>query len=977
MADFTITTAWVEQLLAASTLAEQTTLVQTADLLNPDGLSTLLADAERLIEVDPQQAEQLVRLCEQLAAQAGALAVLPQAAYWRALTHATRGEYRLAQMLLAMAQAGYSSLGLTQDALRTNVGLIWVLSEAGEFPQALAVGEATLRQIGIDPADDRTREPAEATLLAAKIYLNCGNCYEYIGQYDQALAAYSAARQRYQQLGLSEAVGQVMENTAVMLVSLGQVQAALPIFTAAQRSYAQERLTVAEAQMLINIGEAHLLLGNFSQSLQAFNEAAQRLEPLGEIVEQYILWRHMGDAYLALNLYGEALDAYRNAHQGLQAKGFAYFDALSLWGMGMALAAQAQPTTAQQMLTAAAEQFQQAGNTPLLATVMLEEANLHDLVGETQVARTLAANALHLVADSNWHVQKIYAYLRNADLALPDAAAAAAWLRAAEPLVATLGLPHLRYRLDQRIGHVYLLQGDDQNAQIYLERAVAEIERLRSTLVQERMRASFLTDKTTAYQDLVQLHLKRGDTPQAFALAERAKSRALVDLLSGALQNQLEQTTDPATTQQLQEFQAELNAIYNEMLTGNANENIRTADISILQHRALELEQSISRLRLQTEIGVTSEPTMPLRALPIENIWQMLARDQALIVYHVVDAEIMAFVCVNQQMHLVRHLSTVAEVQPILRRLAANWDRMRMGQPLFARHLPQLQQSAQRLLHTLYGQLMEPIWSQLAVVAPLPPGTIRKLVIAPHAFLHQTPFHALHTGERYLLEECAISYAPSATVFALCHQRNLRQSGVALAVGVADERIPAVLHEVKRVSSRLQRQAFQVQTLVGEAATLTRLTEQTAGCRLLHVACHGLFRGDNPMFSALRLHDGWLTAADVARLDLRDALVTLSACESGRSQVIGGDEILGLTYAFLSAGAATLLVSQWLVQDQVTAELMEHWYSGFASQPDLAEGLRITQLAIKERYPHPYYWAPFLLVGQRNQQTAATVSKSG
>jgi CHAT domain-containing protein len=93
-------------------------------------------------------------------------------------------------------------------------------------------------------------------------------------------------------------------------------------------------------------------------------------------------------------------------------------------------------------------------------------------------------------------------------------------------------------------------------------------------------------------------------------------------------------------------------------------------------------------------------------------------------------------------------------------------------------------------------------------------------------------------------------------------------------------------------------------------------------------------------------------------------MVTLSACESGRSRVMVGDEILGLIRAFLGAGAATLIVSQWLVQDEATAFLMTHLYEEMQRRPDKAAALRAAQLATKARYPHPYYWAPFLLIGQ-------------
>jgi CHAT domain-containing protein len=118
------------------------------------------------------------------------------------------------------------------------------------------------------------------------------------------------------------------------------------------------------------------------------------------------------------------------------------------------------------------------------------------------------------------------------------------------------------------------------------------------------------------------------------------------------------------------------------------------------------------------------------------------------------------------------------------------------------------------------------------------------------------------------------------------------------------------------------------------------------------------------MFSALKLHDGWLTAADVLALDLTDTFVVLSACESGRSDGGRGDEILGLTRAFLGAGARALFVTLWLVEDEASASLMSFSYEQLARGADYASALRMAQLALKEQRPHPYYWGPFVLIGQ-------------
>src|SRR3712207_3725366 len=167
------------------------------------------------------------------------------------------------------------------------------------------------------------------------------------------------------------------------------------------------------------------------------------------------------------------------------------------------------------------------------------------------------------------------------------------------------------------------------------------------------------------------------------------------------------------------------------------------------------------------------------------------------------------------------------------------------------------------------------------------------------------------------------SYAPSAKVFSLCQKQNSRGIGKALVLGVADPLIPAAAEEIRAVADLLPR----VEVLDGEQATLDAFREKAVGCDVLHLTCHGMFRADNSMFSALKLHDGWLPAADVLRLDLDGALVTLSACESARNQVLTGDELVGLVRGFLGAGSAALVASLWLVQDETTTWLMEKWYA--------------------------------------------------
>jgi CHAT domain-containing protein len=378
-----------------------------------------------------------------------------------------------------------------------------------------------------------------------------------------------------------------------------------------------------------------------------------------------------------------------------------------------------------------------------------------------------------------------------------------------------------------------------------------------------------------------------------------------------------------------------------------------------LRGRAIELEREISQLRLRA--SATSDIFAPPA---VSDSLELIPYDVTLLAYHLVGDEIVAFLQGQGGIRVVRNTGSVATVERLVQQLDVQWDRLGAGREFAERHMTLLERLTQRVLTSLYGELIEPLEPLLKeTVDPTSDRAVasHKLVIVPHGLLHRVPFHALFDGGSYLLERFEVSYAPSAKVYSLCQKRTPRGLDKALVVGVADPSIPAVAEETQAVVRHLP----AAQLLRDQQATVEALRSKVPGCGVLHMACHGMFRVDNPMFSSLKVGDGWLAASDVMRLDLAGALVTLSACESGRNEVFAGDELMGLTRAFLGAGATTLVASLWLVQDETTAELMENWYEHLSEGVGRATALRNAQLALIDKHPHPYYWAPFVLIGQR------------
>ncbi len=256
----------------------------------------------------------------------------------------------------------------------------------------------------------------------------------------------------------------------------------------------------------------------------------------------------------------------------------------------------------------------------------------------------------------------------------------------------------------------------------------------------------------------------------------------------------------------------------------------------------------------------------------------------------------------------------------------------------------------------------------------------KQVVIAPDGVLHTLPFQALQGPDgRYLIERCAVSYAPSVTALVkmteLAERRRKEpgRSTTVVAVGISDfghrERaLPAAEGEARTVASLFPDRS---RLLLGTEATKARLEAAWGSGQALHLATHGRLNPTAPLYSALVLtpggerDEGLLYARDLLNADLPCDLVVLSACETGLGREVSGEGMLGLSWAWFVAGVPATVVTQWEVGDASTGHLMRVFYEQRAAGVPKAEALRQAQLTLlKDRATrHPFYWAPFVLLG--------------
>ena len=304
----------------------------------------------------------------------------------------------------------------------------------------------------------------------------------------------------------------------------------------------------------------------------------------------------------------------------------------------------------------------------------------------------------------------------------------------------------------------------------------------------------------------------------------------------------------------------------------------------------------------------------------------------------------------------VRRLGEVAELQKLQRLLhfeLAKQARAHRGGGERRRRLAD--RAVASYLERLHRALVQPIEDWISE---------RRLVIIPHGTLHSVPFHALSEGGQGeagqpLGERHLISYSPSATSLWLCSRsRPLVDDGF-LVMGAPDERAVHIESEVETIRDA----HASADVLLGAAATSDAFLERAPQYRYLHVAAHGTFRRDSPMFSFLQLAGTRLSLADVYQLRLGAELVTLSSCESGVGLVSGADELIGFSRGFLAAGARSVLVSLWPVDDESTAAFMSSFYGHLFDGTSPSEAVASASAELHEVWQSPYHWAPFALVG--------------
>lgn len=769
----------------------------------------------------------------------------------------------------------------------------------------------------------------EAWADAAEALHGLGQLELRRGDYVAARAALAEALDIYDRTGPPASALAVRRALAGALAAQGDLQGALDELWRAQELADSAGAPATQAGVALARADVAALLNALAEADRLYGEAQRLYRQAGNPDGEAEAHHGRGLLFLEDDEYDRAAALFDLALTVQEGAGNHRAAALTRLALGRVDRARGDTAAAERHLAQAAAELARLGDPVALAAVLGERAELEAERGRPQAAEALYRDALgqlegRVASDVAWRLHAGLAHVLRARAATDDAARA-------------------------------------------LRAAIAEVERSGRSLAVAERRAGFLADKWDVYAQLALLERDRGRPTAAFEASERLRAREMLELLA---RGRVAAAPDAAPAAQLiareQDLRHRIAELGSEFeAAGAAAEGLRGPDVWLatgaLREALLSAQQAYAELLLEMRDRAPRHADLVAPEVAgWRDVARRLAPDVAFIQYLVSDSGSVAFVVGGDSLAVV----DLGIGRRDLARLVA-----------FARGTVELPRPGTDSLwrgpfRRLYRHLIAPVEA-----AGLLAGKTR-LVLVPHAELHYLPFGALldaRRGGETLIERYELMVTPSASVWLALGDRPRRRAGAGvLAVAPRPDALPGSRREVAALARST---GAETQVLIGNRATEEAFRRDAPARRVLHLATYGVLNKHNPLFSFVELapgggHDGRLEVHEVFGLDLAADLVVLSACQTGLgsgrlADVPAGDDWVGLTRAFLHAGAANVVATLWAVEDQATAFLMERFYDELTGGSDPVRALARAKrsFAAARAGAHPFYWAGFVAVG--------------
>ncbi|HEX4379620.1 MAG TPA: CHAT domain-containing protein [Candidatus Acidoferrum sp.] len=877
------------------------------------------------------------------------LELLAQSKRIKAHVLSERGEYQTAVALYDEAEKLFEQAKDQEGVGRTVTAAIHPRIMIGDYDGAFAL--ATRAQDIFSAMGDQRR--------LARLGNNIGNIFHRQDRFQEALTHYEGAYQQLLPYGDAEELTISLNNMSMCLISLNDFAKALATYERAKYLLLDHDIPLIHLTTDYNIAYLYYLRGDYRRAIEGLKSARLAGDKIGDKYLVALCYLDLSDIYVELNLSSEVHDIAHHGYQLFREMEIGYEAAKTLVNQAIAFGQEGKTAKSLETFGEAKRLFIKEKNEVWQWLIDLYQAIVLFSAGRYYEARHFATGAANYFDGSLLRNKAAICHFLLAQTAIHtgDLTTARNECLAGLEIVKKLDSPILQYQARFLLGRIDQAAGSYASAYLQYQQARHSLEGLRSNLYRDELKISFMKNKSELYERMVELCINpdfdEGTEEEAFKYIELAKSRNLSELMFQRGHNApVPKLGQSELVHKIRELREELNwyqhRIELEQLrsAGNVAETIES-----LRQKATEKEKTLLAILADLPQGsLEASAIAPASCATVDTVQSVLPADTTLLEYYFAGDYIVAAVVSRHSFHIA-HVTTVARVSESLRFFRFQLGRLHLSAHLGPGSAKDMYDSTVAHLAELHKELIDPVAQYLQT---------RHLVVVPHGKLHYLPFHALYDGGKFLIDVHDISYAPSATVFALCHRPYEGTASGSAIFGIPDEKAPLIQDEVDAVHRTLP----DSELFLGPAATHEKLVEKGVDSRVIHIATHGSFRPDNPMFSGIALGDGYLNLYELYQMRLNAELLAFSGCATGLNVVSAGDELLGLVRGALYAGARSLLLTLWDVNDASTNKFMSAFYRRFQTGENKATAAAEAAKEIRQEYPHPYYWAPFTIVGK-------------
>jgi CHAT domain-containing protein/Tfp pilus assembly protein PilF len=730
------------------------------------------------------------------------------------------------------------------------------------------------------------------------------------------------------------------------------------------------------------LGITYLYEGNFRRAFASLERSLKIATELHQREGIIPALNSMGEVLRAEGQPERALQFYERARKEV-GDDSAWNMAFIFNNIGMAYEAMGENAKAADYLNRARAVAEKVEFQPRVASALTELGNIHLRAGEIEPAGNSYQQSFDLAVTLHDKSEQARALVGLANVARKnnDFSAALDHSRKTLGIYRSLQEHDSIARTQTLVGQILNSLGKAAEAHAAFEDAVSEIEQVRGQLAGGAEEAeSYFADRIAPYQELVNLALKEHRDEEALVLSERASARALLDILAKGKSGSA-RVLDDSQKQRLRELDqrlAEANRqIIGEMQAGHpSSKRIESLRIA-LNHARVDHENF--------NATIANEPAnpSPVTTASFDEMLRLAkTRKATLLKFVVTKDETFLFVLAGQDDQAALKIFPLGLTRDELAKRTASF------RSLMAERGIDWQTPAGALYKSLL-QKAEPALKNSS-----------RLIIIPDGPLWDLPFQTLQSAnKRCLIEDHTISYAPSITFLIRANTNRTNENAnserlLAVANPVIGEVAksngsqkilvssgPQLMGEMWEPLPATETQARELKKLydtrsiilTGANAREDVFKAQAADFDVIHLATHGVLNDRAPLYSYLLMsqenlapgEDGLLEAWELMQMKLRARLAVLSACETARGKISEGEGVIGLSWALLAAGCPSAVVSQWKVDSASNTDLMLEFHRRYRKGAPTAEALRDASLALAKnpRYRHPFYWAPFVAIG--------------